>query len=87
MSHLFLHPQSEEPWVRVGGRGLLWENELPQFIIWPRGGAAQKSPLVWLQAEADSRLLKRDPHQEADIPPLPPLPATPQGWPGERAKS
>lgn len=54
------------------GWGLLWENELPQFIIWPRGGAAQKSPLVWLQAEADSQTLERDPHQEADVPPLPP---------------
>ena len=54
------------------GWGLLWENELPQFIIWPQGGAAQKSPLVWLQAEADSQTLERDPHQEADVPPLPP---------------
>ena len=61
----------KSPGSGLAGWGLLWENELPQFI-WPRGGAAQKSPLVWLLAEADSRLLKRDPHQEADIPPLPP---------------
>ena len=64
----------KSPW------GLPWEDELPQFIIRPQGGGAQKSPLVWLQAEADCQILKRDPHQEADIPPLPPQPIySPQG--------
>lgn len=45
---------------------MLWEDELPHCSILPRGGAAPKSPLVRLQAEADSLILKRDPQQEAD---------------------
>lgn len=47
-----------------------WEEELPRCSVLPGGGAALKSQLPRLQAEADRLILKRDPQQEADIPPL-----------------